>query len=208
MIANLFILGLSLGVTQCDGSAILECHDKAPDVLEFLKPAQVDMPIKPEVSFTMEPSKNNIRPGDERTVVLRGLDGENSHFMIQAKDERGELVGTFQHADLSVNVYQCEGNDDTALNVEPAGKRTEYRLKWIAPMSWDKTIDNNQNTTVFNFYWQVKGPKQVGDIAWGTQYKIVKDQDLVYSVPSGSGAPSRSFIALGILQLALVKMTM
>ena len=96
---------------------------------------------------------------------------------------------------------------DTAMNVEPAGKRSEYRLKWIAPMSW--TMGNNQkNTTVFNFYWQVKGPEQVGDIAWGTQFKIVKDQDLVYSVPSGSGTPSRCLIALGILQLALFKMTM
>ena len=139
-------------------------------------------------------------------MVLRGLDDDKSHFMLQAKDKNGRLVGSFQNIEPSVKVYQCEGNYDTVHNVQGAGsRRTEFRFKWRAPTSWDGLRDS-QGNAVFSFYWQVKGPKQVGTWKWGTQYMVVKDMDLVYTSSSGTSALSGSLIALGTLQLALAKL--
>ena len=214
MIGQIFLLGLSLGIVNCASTGqwnyMLGCRDKPYDIMYFLQPAQVDNSYiaAPDIHLTIEPSTNVIGPGEERTVVLRGLDDDKSHFMLQAKDKNGKLAGSFPSVDNSVRVFQCEGNYDTVHNVKSAGsRRTEFRFKWRAPTSWDGVRDS-QGNVVFSFYWQVKGPKQVGTWKWGTQYKVVKDMDLVYTSSSGTSAPSGSLIALGTLQLALAQLAL
>ena len=94
------------------------------------------------------------------------------------------------------------------MNVQGASdRRNTFRVNWKAPLSYDG-FEVGQNTTVFNFYWQVKGPKQVGREPWRTQYKIEKSQDLEYFNAGNGIAASSSLLALGILQFALAKMAL
>ena len=190
MIAKACFLALMVGL--CQSQIRLECRDRDGDAEHFLKKAQTVLSLPADVSLTLDPANNNIKPNDVRVVTLSGLSEDQSNFMIQAQDQNGNVVGEFKERD-GIELADCEGDDDTALNEEDAtDRKTSFQLTWQAPAS--HPMPSGQNKTTFNFIYQIKGPRQLGNkqIPWNTEYKVVKSQDLDFY----SGATSLASTAL------------
>jgi len=183
----------------------LECSSDNADVQMFLNKAQqkTDREIGTltiEENSDQAQAKNKIGPNTDLDVTIRNLKIDQRNVLIQAQDENGKPVGEFIFPNSTTFIYStadCAGNGqkDTALylyqpffperNVGP----NELKFKWRAPSSYRFPAEG-QDTTVFNFVWQAKGPKQIGSnpYPWGTEYKITRDQDLEYTGPSSGGA--------------------
>jgi len=199
---SLILLVLLVGAASAQ-KPFLECPSKNRDVMHFLKPALANMDtLTPSGSgLTLDPPKNSIGPGTELTVVIRGLDPlDGSTFMIQARDKRDErLVGEFleDSTDSGVQLYDCKGKgkNDTASNTDDT--KREFRIRWKAPSSGPPGT--------YNFVWQVKGPRQTGEYAWATQYKVVRDLDLQFTTsPLTSGQAKLSTSLVSVMPVATV----
>jgi len=180
----------------------LECSSDNADVQMFLNKAQqkTDREIGTlsiEENSDQAQAKNKIGPNTELDVTIRDLKIGQRNMLIQAQDEKGKPVGEFILLNSTTFIYStanCAGNGkkDTALYLERNERNVgpqELKFKWRAPSSY-RFPTEGQDTTVFNFVWQAKGPKQTGSnpFPWGIEYKITRDQDLEYTGPSSGGA--------------------
>ena len=75
--------------------------------------------------------------------------------------------------------------------------KREFRIRWKAPSSGPPGT--------YNFVWQVKGPRQTGEYAWATQYKVVRDLDLQFTTsPLTSGQAKLSTSLVSVMPVATV----
>jgi len=180
----------------------LECSSDNADVQMFLNKAQqkTDREIGTltiDGNSDQTQAKNKIGPNTQLELTIRNLEVDQKNVLIQAQDENGKPVGEFILLNSTTFTYStadCAGNgkSDTALYLERNERNVgpkELKFKWRAPSSYRFPAEG-QDTTVFNFVWQTKGPKQIGSnpYPWGIEYKITRDQDLEYTGPSSGGA--------------------
>ena len=71
--------------------------------------------------------------------------------------------------------------------------KSKFRIKWKAPLSGPPST--------FNFVWQVKVPSQDG---WDTQYKIIRDNDLVYTTAPASGGSKTLYNWASVIMTVIV----
>jgi len=179
----------------------LECSSDNTDVQMFLNKAQQKTDIEVgtlsiEENSDQAQAKNKIGSNTELEVKIRNLKIDQRNVLIQAQDKNGKPVGEFILLNSTTFTYStadCAGNGkkDTALYLERNERNVgpkELKFKWRAPSSYSFPTEG-QDTTVFNFVWQAKGPRQSGSnpFPWETEYKITRDQDLEYTGPSSAG---------------------